>query len=105
MKNLLPVLILSFSLSVMHLEAQPNGKRIIKGIVIDENKETIIFASVIVKNLSIATFTDLDGRFQLTIPDSCEVLVFRYVGYPSQEVNIQGKDYIVVKMKSGPVLN
>lgn len=105
MKYLLLIVILSFSFNGVHLFEQQIAERTIKGIVVDESNEPVIFASVFVKNLNLGILTDLEGRFQLSIPDSCKVLVFTYSGYSTQEVNIEGKDSILVVMKSGVVLD
>jgi hypothetical protein len=104
MKNLLLVLILSISFDGINLLAQTVGEKTINGIVIDEYNESLVFAPVLVKNLNISTLTDLDGKFHLVLPDSCKYLVFSYVGYSSREVNIEGKDSIVVIMKGGVLL-
>ena len=48
----------------------------VKGTVVDDNGETIIGASVVVKgNNSIGTISDIDGNFELTVPNEKSVLV------------------------------
>lgn len=66
------------------LEAETTN--FIKGKVIDANtKETLPFANVYLKNTNIGTTTDMDGNFELTIPDSIQnknlTLVITYIGY------------------------
>lgn len=38
---------------------------IVKGIVVDENGETVIGASVLIKGTVSGTVTDMDGRFEI----------------------------------------
>ena len=59
----------------------------VKGTVVDDNGETIIGASVVVKgNNSIGTISDIDGNFVLTVPNEKSVLVVSFVGMEAQEV-------------------
>lgn len=45
------------------------NQRTIKGQVLDENKEPLIGATVVIKNLkSNGTITDVNGRFSLSLP-------------------------------------
>ena len=61
----------------------------VKGVVIDTNGETVIGASVVVKdNRSIGTITDIDGIFQLTVPSDKTVLTITFVGMKSKDVKV-----------------
>ena len=61
----------------------------IKGTIIDENGESIIGASVVLKgNNSVGTISDLDGKFVLTVPGEKSVLIVSYVGMKTQEVKV-----------------
>ena len=51
-------------------------EKIIKGNVTDQAGETIISASVVVKGTSVGTITDLDGNYELNVPDDALTLVF-----------------------------
>ena len=60
----------------------------INGTVVDRNGESIIGANVVVKgNGSIGTITDMNGNFQLDVPEK-SVLTITYVGYIPYEVNV-----------------
>ena len=53
--------------------------------------------SVVIKNnTTIGTTTDIDGKYNLTIPSDAEVLIFSFVGMKTQEVNINGQSVINV---------
>lgn len=62
-----------------------NVMKDIKGMVCDENGEPIIGASVVVKGTSTGTISDLDGNFNLSVPDK-SVIVVSFVGYKTQEI-------------------
>lgn len=54
--------------------------------------------TVIVKGTTVGTVTDIDGNFQLSVPESAEKLVFSFVGMVSQEIVIGDKIQFVVVM-------
>ena len=57
-----------------------------KGIVVDGNGEPVIGASVVLKgNNSVGTITDIDGNFELNVPNDA-VLVVSFVGMQTKEV-------------------
>lgn len=59
------------------------------GSVMSESGEELIGVSVIVKgNAAHGTVTDADGRFKLTNLREGQVLVFSYIGFIEQELNV-----------------
>lgn len=70
----------------------------ISGTVTDENGTPLIGATVQAKGTSSGTTTDIDGSYTIVVPDDVEVLVFSYVGFYSQEVEINGRSVIDVQM-------
>ena len=62
--------------------------RTITGTVTQENGDPIIGATIIVKGTTIGTITDVDGQFQLEIPDDAEVLQISFVGMKTQEIAV-----------------
>ena len=57
-----------------------------KGIVVDSNGEPVIGASVVLKgNNSIGTISDIDGNFELSVPNNA-VLVVSFVGMQTKEI-------------------
>lgn len=57
----------------------------ISGIIVDESGEGLIGASVIEKETSNGTITDLDGKFTLDVAEGT-ILTFSYTGYQPQEL-------------------
>ncbi len=69
------------------IPAAAQQKVTVRGTVSDSNGESIIGASVVLKdNKSTGTVTDIDGNFILNVPDEKSVLVVSYVGMKSKEV-------------------
>jgi TonB-linked SusC/RagA family outer membrane protein len=63
----------------------------ISGKVTDERGEGLPGVSVLVKGTQRGTTTDPDGRYALKLSDGDSWLVFSYVGYSSQEIQIGQK--------------
>ncbi len=62
---------------------------VIKGTVKSEDGTPLIGASVIIKGTGSGTITDVDGRFQIDVPEKDAILVFSYIGYSPKEISVQ----------------
>lgn len=83
---------------VLSIAASAQGKTV-SGTVIDQTGEPIVGASVLVKGTTIGVATDVDGNYSLTkVPDNA-ILEFRYIGYVSQDIKVDGRSEINVTMK------
>ena len=69
----------------------------VTGQIIDENGESIIGATVIVKGTNVGTATDFDGRFSIKAPQGATLTV-RCVGYSTRDVRVDGNN-LVIKME------
>lgn len=75
--------------------------KIIRGVISDANDGApLTGANVVVKNSSLGTVTDLDGSFELTVPDDANILVISYTGYATREVTIGNQSVINVALES-----
>ena len=70
----------------------------IKGVINDEQGETIIGASVIIKGEDTGTTSGMDGRFTLEAPEGA-ILVISYIGYHTQEVKVRKRFLLRVVLK------
>ncbi|MFS2420030.1 SusC/RagA family TonB-linked outer membrane protein [Phocaeicola vulgatus] len=61
------------------------------GVVVDQNGETVIGASVVVKGTTNGTITGLDGDFSIPNVKKGDVIVVSYVGYMNSEIIWEGK--------------
>ena len=63
-------------------------KRLLQGLVKDEQGNPIIGASIQLKNTGTGVITDLDGLFQIQVTDKNSVIVISYIGYVTQEISV-----------------
>ncbi len=63
----------------------------VSGRVTDENNEGLPGVNILVKGTTIGAITDVDGNYRIGVPDGATVLVFSYVGYITEEVEISGR--------------
>ena len=54
---------------------------------------------MVVRGTTIGTVTDVNGRFFLDIPSDPSTLVFSFIGFASQEVEVRPGSEIVVVME------
>ncbi|MEK6479398.1 TonB-dependent receptor [Catalinimonas sp. 4WD22] len=54
--------------------------------------------NVMVKGSNIGTITDIDGNYNLNVPNNDDILVFSSIGYTTQEVPVNGRTSIDVAM-------
>lgn len=73
-----------------------NVKRIIKGIVQDENGVSIPGATVLLEKTTNGTITDLNGEFQLDIETTEGTLLISYIGYKKERVELTEQEYYTV---------
>lgn len=79
---------------------QPKGKSgKISGKVLDEKGEAIIGASILVKGTNNGTITDIDGNFSLADVPSNADLIVSYIGFKSQNIALEGKSELNIKMQ------
>lgn len=72
----------------------------VQGTVTDGTGEPLIGVSVVVKGATgLGVVTDIDGNFKINVADKNAVLVFSYIGYTPQEVNVGGRTALNVVMK------
>jgi TonB-dependent starch-binding outer membrane protein SusC len=72
-------------------------ERVVTGQVTDAGNP-LPGVNVLVKGTGIGTSTDANGNFRLNVPDTRNVLVFSYIGYMTQEINITGRSSVNVAM-------
>ena len=76
------------------------AQTIIKGVVSD-NSGSIPGATVVEKGLTNnGTVTDGEGKFQFTLKGSSKTIIIKSIGYLTQEVKVDNKTSISVKLKT-----
>lgn len=74
------------------------SKTTVSGTVIDEKGDALIGVSVVEKGTINGTTTDVDGKFTLSVSGTDCTLVFSYVGFQKQEINLNGQRNISVTL-------
>ena len=78
------------------LQAQNNIT--VSGVVQDGQGNPIPGASVVVQNTTDGTTTDFDGNYTINVPSNA-VLEFRYLGFSTQSVAVDGKSTINISLE------
>jgi TonB-dependent starch-binding outer membrane protein SusC len=73
-------------------------ERPISGGVTDEENNPIPGVNVIVKGTSSGTVTDISGKYNLSVPNGASALIFSFVGYQTQEIDIGNQQIINVQL-------
>lgn len=73
----------------------------VAGSVMDENGETMVGVSVVVKdNPSKGVVTDLDGRFRISGLNKHDILQFSFIGYKAEEYKVtNSKERVKIVLK------
>ncbi|KAA3624581.1 MAG: SusC/RagA family protein, partial [Bacteroidetes bacterium] len=62
----------------------------VKGIIVDENGEPLIGATIQQKGTANGTIAEIDGSFSLSVPGDA-TLVVSFIGYKSFEIDVNGR--------------
>ncbi len=80
---------------VNNLHAQ---QKTITGKITDPNGQPIVGATVIAKGTTVATQTNPDGIFTISVPSGTQKVTVSSVGYASQDVTVTGLSTIAVSL-------
>ena len=71
----------------------------VKGRVLDENGSGLPGLSILIKGTTRGTSTDINGSFQLEVPTTETVLIFKYLGYETKEVLVGNQTNLEISLK------
>jgi TonB-linked SusC/RagA family outer membrane protein len=95
---------IAFFLSIMFFMGsvlvQAQTKSITGTVTSNEDNQPIPGVSVSVKGTTLGTVTNLDGGFELTVPQDAKTLVFSFIGMKNYEVEIGTQTNFSVKMET-----
>ncbi len=78
---------------------EPQKKVTFSGNVTDKNGLPLPGVTILLKGTSLGVVTDVNGNFQLTVPEQDEIiLVFSYVGMKTQDVSVKDATPLKVVM-------
>ncbi len=72
----------------------------VSGTVTDTQGESLPGVNVMIQGTTTGVITDTDGNYSLQVPDPSGVLVFSYVGYTRQVIQIENRSVIDVVLES-----
>ncbi|HEY5916433.1 MAG TPA: TonB-dependent receptor [Chryseolinea sp.] len=76
----------------------PNFAISINGRIIDDASQPVPGVNVLVKGTTNGTTSDADGRYALSVEDENSVLVFSFIGYTTQEIQVGSRTTIDVTL-------
>lgn len=92
------LLIMIFIVITGNVLAQGQVK--INGLIKDaSNGEAIPGANVMVEGTTIGTTSDMTGKFTIEVPSGQSIVIISYIGYQTQKVNVQNRDYVEVSLE------
>jgi hypothetical protein len=81
------------------LQNKQNNQGIpITGTVSDQNGQPLPGANILEKGTFNGTQSDFDGNFSLDVANENSILVISYLGFTTQEISLNGKSVINVKL-------
>jgi len=82
------------------LSLKVQAQSTVMGKVTDENGTGMPGVNVLVKNTTAGTTTDANGNYSIGLNSSDGTLVFSFIGYATQEVALNGRSTLDVKMEA-----
>lgn len=76
-----------------------SAQKTVTGVVKDNNGVPLLGVSIVVKGTDKGAITDFDGKYSIETQNNSDVLVFSYVGYKTQEVNVGAQSTINVNLE------
>lgn len=70
----------------------------VSGTVTNTDGDPLVGATVAVKGTTQGALTDDQGKYSVNVPDGATTLIFSYLGYEQQEVEIAGRTQINVQL-------
>lgn len=98
MKKIAFFLSIMFFMGTVFVHAQT--KTLTGTVTSDEDNQAIPGVSVSVKGTTLGTITNLDGEFELVVPQDAKTLVFSFIGMKNIESEIGSKTNFIIKMES-----
>ena len=72
---------------------------ILKGKILDENKQPMPGVNILFKGTLLGTVTDASGEFSLNRPAGASTVIVSMIGYKTREIEIEDKDNITVYLE------
>ena len=96
MKNILLCFVL---ITCTTISAFAQNRTVTGRVTSEDEPEGIPGVNVLVKGSMVGSITDIDGNYSVAVPDGSSTLVFSFVGYMSQEVNVGNRTTIDIVLQ------
>jgi len=83
-------------------EAAEQQQVTVEGTVTDANGNPLPGVNIVVQGTTTGTTTDMDGNYSIEVPSDA-TLVYSFVGYQEQTVQVNGREEINITMQQGAV--
>lgn len=80
------------------LEIQQQDNKNVSGVIVDENGEPIAGANIVIKGTTTGTVSDIDGMFNLSVPQKGATLLVTFIGYENSTVEVREKSQLRIVM-------
>ena len=92
--------VFAFKLST-EIEAVDKFDKLVTGKVTDSNNEALPGASILVKGTTIGVISDLNGEFEINIPNDMDdpVLIVSFIGYVNQEISVKNQSDVNISLE------
>ncbi|GAA4435654.1 TonB-dependent receptor [Ravibacter arvi] len=79
--------------------SDPAAEKQVKGRVTDEKGDGLPGVNIVVKGSQRGTISNVDGAFEISVPEGFAALTFSFVGYESQEIEVGSRTFVEVALK------
>lgn len=94
------IILMMLFIGIFHKSQAKDFQNQVTGIVKSaDNNLPLSQVSVLIKGTSKGVSTDANGKYSITVPNNETVLIFRYLGYITQEVKVGKQSIINVSLK------
>ena len=77
------------------------AQQTVSGVVLEQGTDIpLLGVSILVKGTSIGTSTDFDGNYSISNIENDAILIFSYLGFTPQEIQVAGKSTINISLEA-----
>lgn len=94
-----------FCLALLSFNFSSYAQSVVKGVVSDNEKNTLIGVTISVTGTNVRAMTGADGKYVINVPATGKSLTFSYVGLQSQTIAINSRTTVNITLSSGTDLD
>ncbi len=98
-------ILLSFFAMLMTIHVALAQQKVTGTVSGEDTGEALIGASIVVKGTTNGTIADANGKFSLSVPENSTILTVSFVGYTSQDIELNGRSSIEVTLTPSALLD